>query len=180
MATEMYPQEPGVPDRLVLTGLDDFSPREYAAFVAFSESIGLITHPEFDRPRLDPEFKEPQPPLIAKGETVDQQPDYELTQADFSWTSARYGLSKKAASTLYRTVLRNIGREELTGEDHEPRRRYISLSGAEQLFKERDGLGRSIEEVRGIGRKTEVLLTLVLADKRAQIEQAEAAKAKAA
>lgn len=170
MAKEQYP---GHPDRVVLKGFHNFSHQELNAFLKFAANLGLKYDLGIPLPTVDPEFNEPQPPLIVRKNEPDADiTEYELTKDDFRWTVGRYGYARRTASGLYNAVLNSeaskIQSSELTDEQST---RYLLFGDVARLFVEDTAGHRPIDDVDRIGPRSEEMLKLVVADKQAQIEE---------
>lgn len=179
MPMEQFPQHP---DRVVLTGFGNFSPEEFAAFLKFSGNLGLTYPPGLLERTIDPDFNEPQPPLTARSiEAEAQDPDFELSEDDFQWTFGRYGGNPKSARALYRTLIRSsVGRPTHESSPYQTSRRYLAFRDVEELFIEDQSGQRALDEVERVGPRNEEWLRLVVADKRAQIDEVKTASAEAA
>lgn len=179
MPMEQFPQHP---DRVVLAGFENFSPEEFAAFLRFSGNLGLTYPPGLLDRTVDPDFNEPQPPLVTRSvETEDQEPIFELTEDDFNWTFGRYGSNPKSARTLYRAIMRSsVSRPTHETSPYKTGPRYLAFKDVEELFEEDQTGRRPLDDVERVGPRNEEWLRLVVADKRAQIDEANTASAEAA
>ncbi len=176
---EQFPQHP---DRVVLTGFDSFTAEEFAAFLKFSGKLGLTYPPGLLGRTVDPNFNEPQPPLVARSvEAEDEELGFELTEEDFQWTFGRYGSASKSAIALYRTLIRSaVSRPTHETSPYKTGRRYLAFKDVEELFVEDRSGHRALDDVERVGPRNEEWLRLVVADKRAQIDEGNTAGAEAA